>query len=198
MLDFPATWRNREAIFSVLRERLPDEGVVLEVASGSGQHLAYFAEQAPRLTWIPSDPEPAHLDSIRGWAPHVHEPLLLDVHQFPWPLDEPVDVVLAINLLHIAPWSACGALFRGAAEVLKPGGLLFLYGAYRRNGAHTAPSNASFDLSLREQNAHWGVRDLEAVEQEASRSGFGLLEVRDMPANNLSVFFEYQGAGSAR
>lgn len=191
MLDFPATWRNRDAIFSVLRPWLPAAGVVLEIASGSGQHIAYFAEQAPQLTWLPSDPEPAHRDSIRAWAPHVEPPLPLDVHDQSWPVRAGVDLVLAINLLHIAPWSACDALFRGAARVLKPGGVVYLYGAYRREGAHTAPSNAAFDLGLRTQNPEWGVRDLEAVVDIAERHGFGLREITDMPANNLSVFFEF-------
>jgi SAM-dependent methyltransferase len=190
MLDFPATWRNRDAIFSVLREWLPPDGVVLEVASGSGQHVAYFAQQCPELTWLTSDPDPAHRASIRAWAPQLAEPLALDVHDEPWPVVKLVDVVLAINLLHIAPWSACEALFRGAASVLKPGGLLYLYGAYRRGGAHTSVSNAEFDAGLRAQNAHWGVRDLEAVTETAERHGFRLRQVTEMPANNLSVLFE--------
>lgn len=186
-LDFPATSGNREPIRAVLQEVLPETGTVLEVASGSGQHVAYFAPLMPNLLWQPSDPEPAHRDSIRGWThrlSNVREPLGLDVHSEHWPQ---ADAVLAINLIHIAPWSATRALFAGAFRA--GARLVYLYGAYRRGGQHTAPSNASFDASLRMRNAAWGVRDLEEVERVAGEQGFELERVVEMPVNNLSLVF---------
>lgn len=189
-LDFPATERNREPILQVLDVRLPGPAQLLEVASGSGQHAAWMAGQRPLWRWQPSDPSPTHRASIRGWSEglsNVLEPLELDVLG-EWP-EGTYDAVLAINLIHVAPWEATPALMRGAREVLKPGGFLYLYGAMKLCGCHTAPSNLAFDRSLREQDERWGVRDFEAVCQEAESAGLEFLERIAMPANNFSVWF---------
>jgi len=190
-LHFPATDLNRQAIWDVLSERLPVQGRVLEVASGSGQHMQFFATRAPHLQWIPSDREPDYRASQRDWCaglPQVLEPLDLDVCR-PWPLDRPVEVVLAINLIHISPWEATEHLMAGAHKWLVCGGFLYLYGAFKREGRHTAPSNQSFDVGLRQQNSQWGVRDLERVVAVAEQAGLRLSTVLEMPSNNLSVIF---------
>jgi len=193
----PATQRNREPLLAVLRRVLPASGTVLEVASGSGEHAVYFAAALPSLTWQPSDPDPAALASIAAWTAHaslanVLPPLVLDAAADPWP---PVaaDAVLCVNLVHIAPWEACVGLMRGAARALPAGGALVMYGPYRVGGAHTAPSNAAFDADLRARDARWGVRDLEAVVEEARALGFAHLETVAMPANNLTVVYRRGG-----
>ncbi len=192
-LNYPATARNRDAILDVLRVVLPERGRVLEIASGSGEHSAYFAPLFPDLTWQPTDLDPGVLPSIAGHAAasgaaNIEAPIALDVTTHPWPISD-ADAILAINMIHIAPWAACEALIAGASEILPADGTLFLYGPYRRNGAHTAPSNARFDRSLRSQNPNWGVRDLEAVGDTAATHGLSLHAVHAMPANNLSVVF---------
>jgi SAM-dependent methyltransferase len=186
--------RNREPIAAVLKHHLPAAGLVLEVASGTGQHIVHFAAVLPAITWQPSDPDPAARASIRAWVVHaaatnVLEPLALDVRERPWPVQR-ADAVLSINMIHIAPWEATTALFAGAKDVLAAGGVVVLYGPFRRNGAHTAPSNAAFDAQLRAQDPAWGVRDLEEVAKVASGDGFRLIDVVEMPANNLTVVFE--------
>lgn len=190
-LDAPATGRNREPILEVLRRVLPPAGLVLEVASGTGQHAAFFAESLPDLVWQPTDRDPTHRTSIAAWTeglPNVRPPLDLDTTRRPWPVER-AEAVVCINMIHIAPWEAGLGLLDGAAAVLPPGGPLVLYGPYRRGGAHTAPSNAAFDADLRARNPAWGVRDLEAVESAAVAAGFTLQEVVAMPANNLTVLF---------
>jgi SAM-dependent methyltransferase len=189
----PAAARNREPIRDVLRGCLPASGTVLEVASGSGEHAIAFAAAFPGLVWQPSDPDPANRASIAAWieasAPgNLLAPLALDATSARWPL-ESADAVVCINMIHIAPWAACLGLVAGAARLLAPGGLLFLYGPFRRDGAHTAPSNASFDADLRARNPEWGVRDLGEVSAAAEAAGFGPAETVAMPANNLSVLF---------
>lgn len=191
MLDFPATFRNRAVILEQLRARLPARGRLLEVASGSGQHAAALAPELPGWSWQPSDPDPRCLASIQAWTadlPQVRPPLLLDVRD-PWP-EGPFQAVLAINLIHIAPWEVTGALMKGAARVLAPGGLLYLYGALMLEGRHTAPSNQEFDRSLRAQDPSWGVRSFEAVCQEAEGAGLTFLERVAMPSNNFSLWFQ--------
>jgi uncharacterized protein DUF938 len=192
----PATTRNRDVILAVLAAELPPAGPVLELASGSGEHAVYFAARLPGLTWQPSDPDAESLDSIaahraaaglRNLAP----PLLLDVHDPIWPLAQAAAVV-AINLIHIAPWSACLALLTGAARILPPGAPLVLYGAYRRGGRPTSASNEAFDQSLRARNPTWGVRDLEEVERAATGAGWSAMKVVEMPSNNLSLIFRRQ------
>jgi SAM-dependent methyltransferase len=192
-LHAAATDRNREPILEVLRQVLPPAGLVLEIASGTGQHVAFFARALPALRWQPSDPSLAHRDSIRAWvaasaADNVAPAVALDVERWPWPVTG-ADAILNINMIHIAPWSAAEALFRGAARLLPAPGVLFLYGPFQRDGQHTAESNQRFDERLRGEDPRWGVRDLTAVEALASAAGFLAPEVIPMPANNLSLVF---------
>lgn len=189
----PVVERNREPILEVLKLELPDEGLLLEVASGSGEHAMYFAEHLPRLTIQPSDPDAEARASIDSWREHlglvnVRPALDLDVTRLPWPLER-ADAVLCINMVHISPWRCTEALMRGAAGVLDEGAPLLTYGPYRRGGRHTAPSNAAFDESLRARNPAWGVRDLEQVQAEAEKNGLKLADVVAMPANNFTLVF---------
>lgn len=194
-LDFPATSRNREPIVEVLAELWKPESPlnVLEVASGSGQHSAYFARRFPRWTFQPTDLEPAHLDSIETYRSETGEnllgPLRLDVAEESWPVIGGYDAIFAINLIHISPWACTTALFKTGKRYLKPKGAVYLYGAFMQNGQHTAPSNEAFDRGLRQQNSAWGVRCLEEVTSVAQAQGFRLTRVVEMPANNLSVLF---------
>lgn len=197
LLRAPAADRNKAPILAVLERLLPAKGLVLEIASGTGQHVVHFARALSGLTWQPSDTEAASLASISAWiaeeqAGNVNEPVRLDVCSFPWPVGH-AQAIVCINMIHIAPWRATEALFEGAAEVLSAGGVLFLYGPYRRYGSHTAPGNEAFDAQLRSQNPGWGVRDMEAVERLAGRFGFTLEETIAMPANNFSLVFRKTG-----
>jgi SAM-dependent methyltransferase len=192
-LHAAATQRNREPILEVLRRALPPTGLVLEIASGTGEHVTFFGRELPALRWQPSDPAPAHLDSIRAWTTalavdNVAAPVVLDVERWPWPVSR-ADAILNINMIHIAPWSAAEALFEGAARVLVPTGVLFIYGPFKRGGQHTAESNQRFDERLRAEDPRWGVRDLDEVQALAATAGFGAPEVVAMPANNLSLVF---------
>ncbi len=195
--DSPAAERNKEPIAAVLARHLPRQGLVLEIASGTGQHALHFARRFPSLDWQPTDPDAANRASIDAWArgaglPNLRAALALDVHRRPWPVATAA-VVLCINMVHIAPWSATLALCEGGAERLAPEGLLYLYGPYRVGGRHTAPGNEEFDAALRARDADWGVRDLEAVVDVAQRSGFVLIETVAMPANNQSVVLRRPG-----
>ncbi len=172
---------------------LPKTGLVLEIASGTGQHVVRFARALQGLTWQPTDMDAGCRRSISAWLatanlPNVREPLDLDVRTLPWPVPTP-DAIVCINLIHIAPWSVATALFAGAGLALREGGLLYLYGPYAVQGTHTAPSNAAFDRALRTQNPDWGVRHLEEVDSVAKERGFDPAETIEMPANNLSVLF---------
>ncbi|MDP2309115.1 MAG: DUF938 domain-containing protein [Pseudomonadota bacterium] len=189
----PATERNREPLLAVLARHVRPGDGVLEIASGTGEHAVYFATHLPVARWQPTDADPGARASIDAWvavtpdaAAKVAPALALDVFERPWPV-EAADVVLAVNLIHIAPWEATEALFAGAAE-LSPR-VLALYGPFRRGNAHTAPSNEAFDQWLRAQDPRWGVRDLEAVLAVAMHNGFDILEIVQMPANNLAVLF---------
>lgn len=187
----PATARNRDAILDVLRRILPKRGLVLEIASGTGQHAAYFSVALPELTWQPSDPDAALRASIAAWsadcaATNIAAPLDIDATGDDWSVTA-ADAVVCINMIHIAPWEATEGLIAGAARLLAPAAPLYLYGPYRVDGRHTAPSNADFDAMLRRQNAEWGVRDVGDVAGLADRFGFHLDETVAMPANNLSV-----------
>jgi SAM-dependent methyltransferase len=189
----PHVARNRDPILDVLRRVLPGRGLVLEVASGSGEHAAYFAGHLPALTWQPSDPDPAALASVAAHrtvagASNLLAPLLLDVSAPRWPVER-ADAIICNNMIHISPWSASEGLMAGAARSLPVGGILYLYGPYMIDGRHTAPSNAAFDRTLRAQNAAWGIRDLADVAALAERHGLTLTETIAMPANNLSVIF---------
>jgi len=192
--SIPAAERNKGPILDVLARVLPRRGVVLEIASGTGQHVMHFAKALPDLTWQPSDPDAELRESIalrvREERPgNVKGPIEIDVAKLPWPL-EAADAVLAINLIHVAPWSATQALFQGAKALLSTGHVLFLYGPYRRFGHHTSESNAQFDLDLRAQDPEWGLRDMEAVSDVAAGAGFVLAETVEMPANNFSLVFK--------
>ena len=189
----PATQRNREAIAERLADNLPPTGTVLEIASGTGEHISYFAGLFPGLDWQPSEPNHDLRASIAAYREdHSHgnlaAPIALDTTERPWPI-EAVDAVLCVNLLHIAPWSVGEALFAGAGEVLKPQSPLLIYGPFMRDGRHTAESNAAFDRSLRLQDPTWGVRDLSLLEQTAEQAGLSLASVSDMPANNFFLEF---------
>lgn len=190
----PATLRNRQPLLEALRLHLPQTGLLLEVASGSGEHAVFLAENLPGLIWQPSDQDGEALSSIRAWMvdaalPNIRPPLALDASDpAGWP-DLAPDAILCINMIHIAPWSATLGLFAGAGRLLRPGAPLCLYGPYRRDGRHTADSNAAFDADLRARNPAWGVRDLEVVAEVAAGNGFGAPLVIEMPANNLTVVF---------
>jgi hypothetical protein len=192
----PAVARNKDPITKVLAQYLPASGLILEIASGSGEHALHFAAAFPTLTFQPSDPDASSRASIAAWQqearlPNLLPPCTLDVMAEPWPVTQ-ADAVLCINMIHIAPWNATEALMRGAAGLLSAQGLMFLYGPFKRGGRHTAPSNAEFDANLRAQDARWGVRDLEAVAALASAVGFASPIIEPMPANNLSLIFRRQ------
>ena len=192
-LTAPAVARNRDAILAALRETMPAHGTVLEVASGSGEHAVHFAAALPGLTWQPSDPEPAYRRSIAAHAraaglANVRPPLDLDAASESWPIAR-AQAVLCINMIHIAPWAATLGLMAGAARLLPEDGPLFVYGAFREDGQHTAPSNAAFDADLRARDPRWGVRDLEAVTASAAERGLRLERRIVLPANNLGLVF---------
>lgn len=186
-----AAERNRDAILGVLREVLPARGAVLEVASGTGQHARYFAEQLPGITWIPTDVSADALQSIEAWSAeaeleNLERPRFLDVLSQPWPIAD-IDAVLCSNMIHITPWECTVALFAGAAKLLADRAPLVTYGPYRLGGRHTASSNAAFDESLRATDPRWGVRDIEDLTELAATTGF-VLDMRvDMPANNMTL-----------
>ena len=189
-----AAARNREPITKILGQHLPAKGLVLEVASGSGEHIVHFASAlSADLTYQPSDPDGDARASIDAWVAatgvrNVLPAIALDASADVWPI-QTADAVICINMIHIAPWDAAVGLVRGAARLLPAGGLLYLYGPYRRDGRHTATSNEAFDRNLRMQNPEWGVRDLETVAELATQHGFGQPLIEEMPANNLSLIF---------
>jgi hypothetical protein len=192
--SIPSAERNKGPILGVLAGILPRRGLVLEIASGTGQHVVHFAKALRDLTWQPSDSDAELRQSIalrveEEHLANVNSPIDLDVTKLPWSL-QTADAVVAINLVHVAPWSATIALFEGAKALLSTQHVLFLYGPYRRFGRHTSQSNAQFDLDLRAHNSEWGLRDLEAVSDVAAGAGFVLAEVVEMPANNFSLVFK--------
>ncbi|MFA5969382.1 MAG: DUF938 domain-containing protein [Sphingomonas sp.] len=187
----PATLRNRDAIADALRDHLPPAGLVLEVASGSGEHCAYFAELFPMLDWQPSDPEPSACASIAAWTEglgNVRPPLAIDAAHPEWPIER-ADAALCVNMVHISPWAATLGLFAGASRTLAPRAPLILYGPYRRAGMPTADSNEAFDRSLRERDPRWGLREVEAVTAVAEQAGLALNMLVEMPANNLLLVY---------
>jgi SAM-dependent methyltransferase len=190
----PSAERNKGPILEVLQGILPEAGSVLEIASGTGQHVVHFAAACPTLSWQPSERDPVRLADLAARIaaarlPNVRAPLVLDALEEPWPVAGPLAAVLAINLIHIAPWPVTTALVRGAARVLGRWGVLVLYGPYREQGRHTAPSNENFDANLRGQDPSYGVRDLEAVAALAAEHGFSAPIVTRMPSNNLTLVF---------
>ena len=185
--------RNKGPILDVLARVLPKRGVVLEIASGTGQHVLHFAKALPGLAWQPSDPDPELRASIalrvkEQQLANVNRPIDLDVARLPWPLQS-ADAVVCINMIHVAPWSATPALFEGAKALLATRHVLFLYGPYRRFGQHTSRSNEQFDADLCAHDPEWGLRDLEAVSDVAAGAGFVLAETVEMPANNFALVF---------
>ncbi len=201
-LDAPAFHRNHEPIWAVLEKHLAGcTGDAVEVGSGTGQHAVDFARHTPGLTWWPSDLNQRHLKSIEAWRahsglPNIRCPLRIDLSDPDWcpqmkdgqgPKD--VAAVFCANVIHIAPWNVAEGLFAGAGRYLRADGKLFLYGPFKREGKHTALSNAVFDTSLREGNPEWGVRDLADVEKLAQGAGLALVETAEMPANNLTLVF---------
>ena len=208
----PATQRNREAILDVLLQVLPPTGTVLEVSSGTGEHAVFFAPRLIRHKWIPSDPNPIARASIAAWreycpADNLYPPIALDVcdpvwaiegDELPEPLQDvdlkraPIVAIININMIHIAPWSACLGLMAGAGRILPPAGILYLYGPFKQGGQHTASSNEAFHESLQAQNPEWGVRDLDDVVAVAKGHKLSLVNTFAMPANNFSVIFQAQ------
>ncbi len=190
----PATARNRDAILAMLCGELPPTGMVLEIASGSGEHAVHFARALPTLRWLPSDPDPAALRSITAWADgagldNLAPPLRIDAAEpDAWPISK-ADAVLCINMVHISPWPATSGLLRGAARLLPAGAPLCLYGPFFREGMPSAPSNSAFDESLRARNPDWGLRWVHDVEGAARSEGLSLARIVEMPANNLSLIF---------
>jgi len=185
--------RNRGPILDVLKRVLPPAGLVIEIASGSGEHAVFFAKALAGMSWQPTDIDAGALASIAAHraatgAANLLAPLRLDTTAEPWPVAH-ADAVVCNNMIHISPWAVTEALIRGAARILPTGGILYLYGPYKIDGRHTAPSNEDFDASLRARNPAWGIRDLGEVTDLAARHGFALVETVPMPANNLSVIF---------
>ncbi|MDD2713853.1 MAG: DUF938 domain-containing protein [Simplicispira sp.] len=195
-----AAERNRQPILQVLQSLLPPSGSALEVASGSGQHIAYFAAALPGWTWQPSDAQSDGFASITAWCleagvHNVRPPVLLDVLATRWPSAKPAfampfDLIYCANMLHIAPWACCAALMQGAARHLTPHGRLVTYGPYLEDAMPTAPGNTAFDANLRQRNPAWGIRRLDDVAREAAHAGLRLAARHAMPANNLLLVFE--------
>ena len=191
----PSAARNRHLILEVLKPRLPPTGFVLEIAAGAGEHAVYNAAAFPYLHWQPTDEDPDSLDSIAAWRAHAALPNLLPPLQLDasdpasWPVDK-ADAIININMIHIAPWKATQGLMTGAGRILPLGGVLFMYGPYIEPGVETAPTNLSFDRSLKGRNPAWGIRHLDEVTALAARHSLELSERIKMPANNLSLFFQ--------
>ena len=187
----PAALRNRDPIAEVLAEWLPSSGLVLEIASGTGEHAVFFAERFPALEWRPSDIHPDALSSIVAWReeaglPNLGSPLVLDASSADWPIDR-ADAVLSINMVHISPWSSALGLIAGAARLLQPAAPLILYGPWLKDDIETEPSNLAFDADLKRRNPAWGLRRVEDFAAAAAPQGFALESVRRMPANNLML-----------
>jgi len=189
----PAALRNREPIADVLAEWLPASGLVLEIASGSGEHALFFAGRFPALNWQPSDVHPDALESIRAWRdtadlPNLRAPITIDASSADWPIDR-ADAVLSINMVHISPWSSALGLLAGADRLLERGGPLILYGPWLKDDIDTVPSNLDFDADLKRRDPAWGLRRVEDFDSAAAPHGFTLQDVRRMPANNLMMLW---------
>jgi hypothetical protein len=194
----PAALRNREPIAEVLAGWLPERGLVLEIASGSGEHAVYFAERFPKLEWQPSDVHPDALSSIHAWRAqagleNVREPIEIDAASPGWPIERAA-AVLSINMVHISPWASALGLIAGSARVLPAGGALVLYGPWLTDDVPTAASNLAFDSDLRRRDPLWGLRRVEAFVAAAAPQGFELVETRPMPANNLMLLLRRQAS----
>ena len=192
----PATQRNRQPILEVFLQVLPINCNVLELASGTGEHAAFFASHLSGCQWIPSDPNPLARASINAWRDYfslinLHPALDINAEDSSWKIEPnlAINALVNINMIHISPWSTCLGLMAGANQILAKDSILYLYGPFKIDGQHTAPSNLAFDRSLQSQNSAWGVRNLEDVIDVAKTQGFTLLKTVQMPANNLSVVF---------
>ncbi len=190
----PAAERNQRPILDVLRRTLPSEGLVLEIASGTGQHASFFSRNMAKIRWQPSDASPDALENITARVREAKRdnlllPLELDVRAIPWPLVD-ADAIVCINMIHIAPWEATVSLFEGAARILGEAQPLITYGPYRLHGTHTAQSNAAFDQSLRVRNSEWGVRDIDDLQKLGEQTGFELGERVAMPVNNMTLIWK--------
>ena len=187
----PAADRNKQAIPEVLLKVLPERGNALEIASGTGQHVAWFASGLPGWAWLPSDAQPDGFESINAWVTeqdvrNVHSPVVIDVMAPNWlPGQQQFDLIYCANMLHISPWATCAGLMRGSTQHLAPGGRLITYGPYLEDGIVTSPGNLTFDQSLQETNPAWGIRRIEDVKVQAAKAGLQLLSRHAMPANNL-------------
>jgi SAM-dependent methyltransferase len=189
----PSAERNKGPILEVLRRALPSRGTVLEIGSGTGQHVAHFAQAFPALAFQPSEMDVSRHPSILAWVrdeglDNVKPPIAFDVAVLPWPV-RVADAVICINVIHISPWEATLALMKGSAGLLPSGGVLVTYGPYRRGGAHTAPSNVAFDADLKSRDPRWGVRDMEKVAEAAARESLVLEQIAPMPADNFTLVF---------
>ena len=189
----PAALRNREPIAEVLSEWLPPSGLVLELASGTGEHAVFFAERFPRLEWQPSDIHPDALGSIAAWVeaaglPNVRPPLMVDAASAEWPIDR-ADALLSINMVHISPWESALGLLAGAERLLSAGAPLIMYGPWLRDDAPTAPTNLEFDNSLKSRDPRWGLRKVEDFTSAAEQRSLRLEALQPMPANNLMLLF---------
>ncbi|WP_417622696.1 DUF938 domain-containing protein [Parasphingorhabdus sp.] len=189
----PATMRNRDAIADLLRNILPAQGMILEIASGTGEHAVYFGQQFPELIFQPSDPDPECCQSIAAWTKresmsNVLPPLQLDAQAGRWDVAKPA-AILCINMVHISPWESSIGLFAKAASLLDPGAPLYLYGPYLRDGVETAPSNLDFERSLKSRDLRWGLRDVGDMDALAARNGFDRESLVEMPANNISLIY---------
>lgn len=189
----PAASRNREPIAQILDQELPERGLVLEIASGTGEHAIHFAERFPKLEWQPSDPDAAARRSIAAWRMesglgNLREPLALDAASADWPAER-ADALLCINMVHISPWPATEGLFGAAERLLPQGAPLILYGPYLEEGVATAPSNLTFDASLRSRNPDWGLRDVAALDRLAAATSMTRTRRVAMPANNLVLIY---------
>lgn len=195
----PATERNRAPILEVLQHHLPEDGAILEISSGTGQHASFFAPFFAPRQWLPSDVDEDNLASIAAWrgassANNLLAPERIDVGasdwwQRPWLVNQMINAIVNINMIHIAPWACCEGLLRGSEKLLTAGGVLYLYGPFKQGGQHTAASNEAFDTHLKNQNPLWGVRNLESVIELAAQHGLEHRATIEMPANNLSVIF---------
>jgi len=200
-LTHPSVARNKDVILEALRPHVPKTGTILEIASGTGEHAAYLAERLAPGRWLPSDPDPDYRASIAAWREHVGPDVLLPVLDIDaaaarWPVEdhppaEPITAIIAINMIHIAPWAATEGLMAAAGRILPEGGILYLYGAYRIDGRHTSDSNIAFEQWLKSLNPEFGVRDMGEVVAEAERNGLRLALKQPMPANNFSLVFSH-------
>jgi len=187
----PAADRNKQAILEVLLRVLPERGYALEIASGTGQHAAWFASSLPGWAWQPSDAQPDGFASINAWAAeqdvrNVRSPVVIDVMAPSWlPGQQQFGLIYCANMLHIAPWATCAALMRGSTQHLAPGGRLITYGPYLEDTVPTSPGNLAFDQSLNKTNPAWGIRRIEDVKVQAAKAGLQLLSRHALPANNL-------------